>query len=293
MPGPGTFFFGDEERQEVADVMQSGYLCRYGRDDDPDFKQKVFSLERMFASFTGAQYCVAVNSGTGAIMASLVALGIKPGDEVLVPGYTFIASMSAVIAVGGVPVLTEIDESLTMDPIDAERKITPRTRFILPVHMLGNPCDMGGIVALANKHNLHVVEDCCQALGGAYRGKKLGTVGELGAFSLNVYKVINAGDGGLLITNDETLYKNAFAFHDQGHFPLRKGSEIGNRSLIGLNMRMNELTGAYALGQLRKLDRILEILRAKKATFKNSIQAGRLEGKIGRASCRERVYVQV
>ncbi|NPV86109.1 MAG: DegT/DnrJ/EryC1/StrS family aminotransferase [Anaerolineae bacterium] len=278
MPGPGTFFFGDEERQEVMEVMQSGYLCRYGSDDDPNFKQKVYTLEREFARFTGAQYCVAVNSGTSALMAALVALGIRPGDEVLVPGYTFIASMSAVLAVGGVPVLTEIDESLTMDAVDAENKISPRTRFILPVHMLGNPCDMTRIMALAKKYNLHVVEDCCQALGGGYQGRKLGTIGALGAFSLNIYKVINAGDGGMLITNDQTLYQRAFAFHDQGHLPLRKGVEIGNRTLIGLNMRMNELTGAYALGQLRKLERILNTLRAKKALFKQAIQAGGLEG---------------
>jgi dTDP-4-amino-4,6-dideoxygalactose transaminase len=178
--------------------------------------------------------------------------------------------------VGGVPVLTEIDESLTMDPIDAEAKITPRTRFILPVHMLGNPCDMERIVALAKRRGLTVIEDCCQALGGAYQGKKLGTIGALGAFSLNSYKVIYAVDGGLLVTSDRDLYERAFAFHDQGHLPLRKGVEIGNRSLIGINMRMNEMTGAFALGQLRKLDRILAVLHEKKQIFKRAIQEGNI-----------------
>lgn len=278
MPGPGFFFFGDEERKEVMDVLESGYLSRYGKDDDPRYKQKVYTLEREFAQKIGSRFCVAVNSGTSALMASLVAVGLKPGDEVLVPGYTFIASMSSVIAVGGIPVLVEVDESLTMDPEDAERKITPRTKFIMPVHMLGNPCDMEKIMALADKYNLIIVEDCCQALGGSYRGKRLGTFGACAAFSLNNYKVINSGDGGLLVTNDETLYRRAFAFHDQGHLPLRKGVEIGNRTIIGINMRMNELTGAFALGQLRKLDLILETLRSKKARFKAGIQAGGLEG---------------
>jgi dTDP-4-amino-4,6-dideoxygalactose transaminase len=274
MPGPGFYFYGDEERKEVEDVLESGYLSRYGKEDDPKFKQKVFTLEAEFARKMGAAYCVAVNSGTGALMASLVAAGLRPGDEVLVPGYTFIASMSAVIAVGGVPVLTEIDDSLTVDPADAEKKITPKTRFIMPVHMLGNPCDLERLLALAKKHNLVVIEDCCQALGGGYRGQRLGSFGALGAFSLNNYKVINAGDGGILITSDQELYRRAFAFHDQGHLPLRKGVEWGNRTILGINMRMNELTGAFALGQFRKLDIILSTLRSKKDRFKQILQAG-------------------
>ena len=276
MPGPGFYFFGEEERKEVEDVLTSGYLSRYGREDDPQFKHKVFSFEAEFSHKMGSQYCVAVNSGTSALMASLVAVGIKPGDEVLIPGYTFIASISSVIAVGGRPVLVEVDESLTMDPADAENKITDRTRIIMPVHMLGNPCYMARLQALAQKFNLSIIEDCCQALGGSFSGQRLGTFGALGTFSLNNFKVINSGDGGVLITNNHELYQRAFAFHDQGHMPLRKGVELGKRTLIGINMRMNELTGAFALGQLRKLDSILSTLRHKKALFKQAIQAGGL-----------------
>jgi 8-amino-3,8-dideoxy-alpha-D-manno-octulosonate transaminase len=276
MPGPGVYFYGKEERQEVEDVLSSGYLSRYGKEDDPQFKHKVFSLEQEFARKLGARHCVAVNSGTSALMACLVAMGLKPGDEVLVPGYTFIASMAAVIAVGGVPVLVEVDDSLTLDPADAEAKISERTRYIMPVHMLGNPCDMGRIQALAEKHHLKIIEDCCQALGGSYREQRLGTIGSMGAFSLNNFKVINAGDGGLLITDSKPLYQRAFAFHDQGHLPLRQGVEVGKRTIMGINMRMNELTGAFALGQLKKLDLILETLRRKKAKFKEAIQAGGL-----------------
>jgi len=142
------------------------------------------------------------------------------------------------------------------------------------VHMLGNPCDMGRIQSLAEKHHLRIIEDCCQALGGSYQGRKLGTIGALGTFSLNSYKVINTGEGGLLVTNNKALYKRAYAFHDQGHLPLRKGVEIGKRTILGINMRMNELTGAFALGQLKKLELILETLRQKKAKFKDAIRAG-------------------
>jgi len=276
MPGPGAYFYGEEERREVEDVLTSGYLSRNGKEGDPKFKHKVFSLEAEFARTMGARYCVAVNSGTSALMASLVAIGLKPGDEVLVPGYTFIASMSAVIAVGGIPVLVEVDESLTMDPVDAERKISDHTRLIMPVHMLGNPCDMQRIMGLAEKYHLKILEDCCQALGGSYHNRRLGTLGAFGTFSLNNYKVINSGEGGLLITNSKALYRRAFAFHDQGHMPLRQGVEIGKRTIMGINMRMNELTGAFALGQLRKLDLILATLRQKKKRFKEAIQAGGL-----------------
>ncbi|HEY9161268.1 MAG TPA: DegT/DnrJ/EryC1/StrS family aminotransferase [Desulfomonilia bacterium] len=278
MPGPGAYLIGDEEYNEVVEVLKSKHISRYGSDDDPLFRQKVHTLEREFAEHMNAQYSVAVNSGTSALMASLIALGIGRGDEVLVPGYTFIASMSSIIAVGGTPVLVEVDESLTMDPADIESRITKKTKAVMPVHMLGNPCNMKAICDIAHRHELSVVEDCCQALGGSFQGKKLGTWGKIGAYSLNVYKVISAGDAGILITDDKSLYERAFGFHDQGHLPRRKGVEIGNRSLIGINMRMNELTGAFALAQLRKLDRILELLREKKARFKKAISDAGLKG---------------
>lgn len=277
MAGPGTFIVDDIERHEVEEVLESGYLSRYGREDDPRFKKKVVTLEREFARKIGVDYCVAVNGGTGALMASLVALGVGPGVEVLVSGYTFVASISAIIAVGGIPVLTEIDESLTMDSVDIEKKITERTKVIMPVHMLGYPCNMDKIMEIANRHNLFVLEDSCQALGASYKGKKLGSIGHIGAFSLNINKTISSGDGGLITTNEEELYKRAFGFHDQGHIPLRMGVEIGKRSLIGINLRMNELTGAFALGQLKKLDLILKLLKEKKEKFRKALFEGSIK----------------
>ena len=272
MPGPGAFWIGEEEINEVVDVLRTGHLSRYGSEDDPNFKHKVISFEQEFARQTNAKHCVAVSGGTSALINCLSAMGVGPGDEVIVPGYTFIATMSAVIFVRAIPVLAEIDDSLTMDPKDFERKITPRTKAVIPVHMLGNPCNMDEIMRIANEHNIMVLEDCCQACGASYHGQSVGKLGKMAAFSLNIFKTITAGDGGMLITDDDKLFERAFAFHDQGHLPYRMGAEIGKRTIIGMNQRINEVTGAVALAQVRKLPQIVKTLRAKKARLKNQLQ---------------------
>jgi dTDP-4-amino-4,6-dideoxygalactose transaminase len=273
MPGPGSQWIGREEIQEVMDVMESGYLFRYGNLDDPKYKHKVYSLEKEFAEWCGVRHALAVSSGSGALICALKAVGIEPGDEVIVPAYTFIASFSSIIQAGGVPVLAEIDDSLNIDPADIERRLTKKTKALMPVHMLGNACDMAALMGLAGKHGLPVVEDACQANGGSYKGRKLGTIGRVGAFSLNIFKTVTAGDGGLVVTDDEALYKLAFGFHDQGHAPLRTGVEVGKRSVLGMNFRMNELTGAVALAQVRKMPRIIAALREKKKKFKEAVGA--------------------
>jgi len=271
MPGPGFYLIGEEEEREVLDVLRSGYFFRYGSESDPKFRHKVKSFERAVADEFGVEHALAVTSGTAALITAFAAAGIGPGDEVIVPGYTFIASISSIIMRGAVPVLAEIDESLTLDPEDVRRKITPRTRAIVPVHMLGNPCDMDPIMAIAREHNLTVIEDAAQSFGGSYRGRRLGAIGDLGIYSFNIYKTINAGDGGMVVAHERSLYERAFAFHDQGHLPLRMGVEAGNRSVIGQNFRMNELTGAVLLAQFRKLDGLLERLRAIKARFRSRL----------------------
>jgi dTDP-4-amino-4,6-dideoxygalactose transaminase len=271
MPGPGSQWIGREEIAEVLDVLESGSVFRYGDLDDPKFKHKVYTFEREFAAGCGVRHALAVSSGSGALICALKALGVGPGDEVVVPAYTFIASFSSIIFAGGVPVLTEIDESLNIDPADIEPRLTKRTKAIMPVHMLGNACDMDAIMAVAAKHGLPVIEDACQANGGSYKGRRLGSIGRMGTFSLNVFKTITAGDGGIVVTDDEALYKHAFGLHDQGHSPLRSGVEVGQRSVLGMNFRMNELTGAIALAQLRKLPRIIATLRDKKRRFKEML----------------------
>jgi dTDP-4-amino-4,6-dideoxygalactose transaminase len=265
---------GEEERREVEEVLASGHLSRYGKEEDPCFKRKVLTLEREFAKRMGTKYALATNGGTGSLMCALVAIGVGRGTEVVVPGYTFVASISAVIAVGGTPILAEVDESLNLDPSDIENRLSKKTKAIIPVHMLGNPCDMDRIMAVCGKHSIPVVEDACQSVGASYKNKMTGTFGAINAYSLNINKTITTGDGGMVVTDDQDLYERAFGFHDQGHKPLRSGLEIGKRSLVGINLRINELTGAFGLAQLRKLDAIVALLRDKKKKFKEAIQAG-------------------
>ncbi len=174
MPGPGSYLVGKEEIKELMDVMESGHLSRYGDLNDPDFKHKVHTLEEEFAEYCGIPYALTTSSGTGSLLIPLIALGANPGDEVIVPAYTFVASFSSIIFAGFTPVLAEIDDSLTLDPKDVEARITSKTRAIMPVHMLGNPCKMNEIMEIARKHNLVVIEDSCQAAGASYRGRKLG-----------------------------------------------------------------------------------------------------------------------
>jgi len=268
MPGPGMDIIGEEEKEALNEVIESGYLYRYGNLEDPDFHAKVWNLERDFAQKIGVKYALAVNSGTSALLTSLWSLGIGPGDEVIVPGYTFIASITSIIFSGAIPILAEIDETLTLDPSDVRKKITNRTKAIMLVHMLGNPGHINEIKQIAQENELYLIEDCAQAMGAKYKGKSVGTYGNIGAFSLNVYKTITAGDGGILITNDEDLYKRAFAIHDQGHLPLRQGVEQGKRTILGLNFRMNELTAAVAGVQFKKLDYIISQLHDKKQKLK-------------------------
>lgn len=270
--GPGAFSIGEEEKKELLEVIESGYLFRYGSMEDPAFGHKAFTLEQEFAAANGMKHCLATTSGTASLLCCLAALGIGEGDEVIVPGYTFIASISSIMLMGAMPVLAEIDSSLTIDPRDIECKITKRTKAIMPVHMLGNPCDMDAIMAVAGRHGLAVIEDCCQAAGARYKGRPVGTMGDISAFSLNIFKTITSGDGGLVVTNDDRLYERAFGFHDQGHKPNRAGVEVGNRSIVGMNFRINELTAAVALAQFRKLPGIIGRLHGQKATLKALIR---------------------
>ena len=270
--GPGSYVFGAEEKKELMDVIEAGSLFRYGTPGVDGFQGKVATFEKEMADLLGHKHVVATNAGTSSLLACLAALGIGMGDEVIVPGYTFIASISTIIMMNAVPVLAEIDDSLTIDPDKIEELITPRTKAIIPVHMLGNPCKMDKIMEIAKKHNLYVIEDCCQAVGASYHGKCCGTIGDMGAYSLNVFKTITTGDGGFVGCSDQDLYERAFGFHDQGHKPSRMGVEVGNRSIVGINMRMNELSGAVALAQTRKLPTILKTLRQKKAMLKAQLQ---------------------
>ena len=163
MPGPGMELIGEEEKQALIEVIESGHLFRYGSTDNAAFKAKVYTLEQEVAKRIGVRYGVAVNSGTTALLVALTGLGIGAGDEVIVPGYTFIASISSIAYARAVPILAEVDETLNLDPGDVARKITPRTRAIMAVHMLGNPARIDELKAIADKHDLFLIEVCAQA----------------------------------------------------------------------------------------------------------------------------------
>jgi dTDP-4-amino-4,6-dideoxygalactose transaminase len=271
MPGPGSYWIGEEEKREVLEVIASGQLSRYGDLSDPRFLHKVITLEQEFAAYVGVRHAVATSSGTSCLLISLMVNGLQRGDEVIIPTYGFVATYSAALFAGLVPVPAEIDDSLTLDPRDLHRRITPRTKAIVPIHMLGNPAEMEAIGDVARKHGLPIIEDCCQAAGAVYRGRKVGSFGRSAAFSLNIFKTITAGDGGIFVTDDPRLREAAFAMHDQGYLASGGGLAIGNNSILGLNFRMNELTAAVARAQLGKLDRITATLRAKKERLKQAI----------------------
>jgi len=261
---PGGMEIGQEEKTAVMEVLDERTLFRYY--GPTDFVSRVSRLEEAFAAHFGPRYALAVNSGTAALITALVALGIGPGDEVIVPAYTFIASATAVLAARAVPVIAEVDESLTLDPLALEAKITPYTRAIMPVHMRGAPCAMDQIMEIARKHDLKVIEDVAQAVGGTYAGKRLGTIGHVGAFSLQFHKIITTGEGGMVVTNDQSLFHRARMYHDSAGF--WRMEHPGELPIPGVNYRMSEIAGALGLVQLGRLEGLLARMRELKARLK-------------------------
>ncbi|MFH1969857.1 MAG: DegT/DnrJ/EryC1/StrS family aminotransferase [Verrucomicrobiota bacterium] len=240
-------------------VTPSAWLFRYYGTNS-----RVERLEKEFAAKIGCKHALAVNSGTSALIAAFVAAGVGPGDEVILPGYTFFASVSAIVVAKAIPVITEIDESLTLDPAAVEKAITPRTKAILVVHILGLPARMEKLRAIADKHKLTLIEDVAQATGGSYKGKMLGAWGDIGCFSFDAYKVMGTGEGGMLTTDKEWLYTRAQSYHDTAACwrPNRFARERKSGELFcGENYRLSEMAGAIGLAQLRKLDWINESTR--------------------------------
>ena len=269
---PGGLEIGEEEKKAVMEVLDSKYLFRYyGPTDAPS---KVAELEKAFAARIGTKHALAVNSCTSALISALIACGVGPGSEVIVPGYTFFASCAAVVAAKAIPIIAEVDNTLTLDPDDFEKKITERTKAVIPVHMRGVPCDMERIMAIAKKHNIKVIEDVAQAMGGTYKGKPLGSFGDCGCFSLQYHKIITSGEGGLVVCDDDLISDRIQAYHDTAACwrPDRFGlPRYKGEVFPGVNFRMSELAGAVALVQLGKLDRILDRMRSLKARIKNQI----------------------
>jgi 8-amino-3,8-dideoxy-alpha-D-manno-octulosonate transaminase len=270
---PGFEVFGAEEKKEIMDVLDTGVLFRYEFGEQRKGVFKVRQFEEKFAAYCGCQHAQAVTSGTAALKVAMAALGIGPGDEVITQGFTFVATWEAIFDVGAVPVFTEVDETLNMDPADLEKKITPKTRLIIPVHMLGAQARIQEILAVANRHGIPVLEDTAQAPGAKLNGKALGSFGVCGTFSLDAVKTITTGEGGMIITNDEKVWRAMSEYHDHGHdHAVNPGGRGGEgRSFIGFNYRMMELQGAIGLAQLAKLDGIVAAQQKNKAALKEAV----------------------
>jgi len=257
---PGGNLIDHEEEASVLETLRSKRLFRYyGPVEGPS---KVDQLEAEFAAYMGVKRALAVTSGTAALITALNGIGVGPGDEVIVPAYTWIASAAAVLAAGAIPIVAEIDDSLTLDPKDAEAKITPYTKAIMPVHMRGTPCQMDELMAVARRHGLKVIEDSAQADGASYKGRQVGSIGDVGTFSLQFNKILTSGEGGMVITNDEDIWKRSVMYHDvvggmRNNFSM-------DETLWGINFRMPELLAAVMLVQLRRLDGLLSAMRARK-----------------------------
>jgi dTDP-4-amino-4,6-dideoxygalactose transaminase len=264
---PGGMRIGPEEEAEVLEVLRSKRLFRYY--GPARGESKVAQFEAAFAQRIGVPHAAAVSSGTAALMSALVGLGVGPGDEVIVPAYTWIATASAAVAVGAVPIIAEVDESLTLDPADVARKITPRTRAIMAVHMRGAPCNMDALQAVARPQGVALVEDVAQAAGASYGGRRLGSIGDAGAFSLQFNKIITAGEGGVVTTASDATHERVLMYNDVVG-GLRNGLPP-EQILPGINLRMGELGGAVALAQLRRLDDLLLAMRRNKAAIKGAV----------------------
>lgn len=234
-------------------VLATGGLSRYHTSGVSEVKKFEGELQEFF----GVRHALAVNSGTSALICALVGAGVGPGDEVLVPAYTWIATAAAALAVGAIPVLVEIDDSLTMDPTDIENKITERTKAIIPVHMINLAANMDAIMKIAAAHDLFVIEDACQAIGLTYRGRRIGSIGHAAAFSFNQHKNIKSGEGGAVLTNDDRVHVRALMYHDVGSY-IRADSPGADEPLfVGVNFRMPEIAAAILRPQLKSLDSML------------------------------------
>lgn len=265
---PGYEVFGEEERKAINELFDAngGVLFAHGFDALRNGVYKVREFEAAAAKKFGVAHAQAVSSGTAALRVALAALGIGRGDDVIIPSFTFVATAEAVIQSGANLVVVDVDESLNIDPGAIEAAVTSNTRAIIAVHMLGAPADMEAIGKIASKHDLKVIEDAAQAVGGSYRGRYLGTIGDAGCFSFDAGKVIITGEGGMVVTNDYSTFEKARAYHDHGHeysTTVGRGEEgaIGE----GFNYRMMELQGAIGIVQLGKLDSIVNAQRRNKA----------------------------
>ncbi len=261
---PGVHYYDRQELEAVTRVVKSGSPFRfYG----PDHQREVDGFENEFASYIGTRYCLAVSSGTAALQVALAAMGVGPGDEVLLPGYFWVSTVSAVVRSGAIPGLVDVDRSFSMDPEDLVKKISERTRAVIMVHMGGVMGKVARVRDICHKHGLLLLEDCAQAGGASQFGKKAGSFGDMAIFSFQLNKNFTSGEGGAIVTDSEEFYNKAFAVHDLGYSRRADGRlefDDPEYQRWGIGCRMTEMVGALLRVQLGKLDSILASMRATK-----------------------------
>ncbi|MFH1567906.1 MAG: DegT/DnrJ/EryC1/StrS family aminotransferase, partial [Gemmatimonadota bacterium] len=260
---------GEAEVNRVRRLIESGRMFRYGKGGECS------QFERDWARYVGAKHARLSRSGTSALYTALVGLGVGPGDQVIVPAYTYMATALAVLGAGAIPVVADVDESLTLSPKDVERRLTPHTRAIIPVHMVGLPCDMARLMAVARQHDLLVLEDACQAVGGGYRDRKLGSIGHAGAFSFNFFKNISCGEGGIFVTSSPAVCDRGSVAVDCCSFYWNPEEDRPELQFAGHNFRASEFEGAILNVQLGRLEGILTRMREHK---KQVLEAGKEAG---------------
>jgi 8-amino-3,8-dideoxy-alpha-D-manno-octulosonate transaminase len=262
---PGTEWFGAEERREIEEVLETGILFRYGHEAERKGIFKAREFEAEVKKLTGAPYALAVSSGSAAIAIALAAAGVGAGDEVIVPPFTFIATIEAVLFVGALPVFAEIDETLCLSAKGIQQAISPKTRAVCLVHMCGAMADMDAILEVINRHGLILVEDAGQAFGASYHGRSTGLFGRAGSYSFDFFKIATAGEGGVFVTEEEKTWRLADAYADHGHSHQGSNRGMESHAVLGFNYRISELHAAVGLAQTRKVPRIREVNRKHKA----------------------------
>lgn len=268
---PGFEWMGAEEKAEINQVLDQGFIFRYNFDGVRNGVFKAREMEALLSERMQTKHAHLVSSGTAALSVAYAAMGVGAGDEVIVPTFTFVASVEAVAAAGAIPVFADVDDTLCLSAAAIEKVITPRTKAINVVQMCGGMADMDAIMALAKKHNLLVIEDACQAIGGSYKGKPLGSIGDAGCFSFDSVKTITCGEGGGIITNNETIYNNSHMYSDHGHDHIGNDRGAETHPIMGLNYRISDLNAAMGLAQLRKLDDMIAVQRKNNAQIKAAL----------------------
>lgn len=261
---PGTELFGEEEKKEIQDVLNTGILFRYNHEAQRNNIWKARDFENEVKKITGAKYALAVSSGSAGIMAALAAAGIGTGDEVIVPPFTYVATIEAVLMLGAIPVFAEIDETLCLSAEGIEKAVGPKTKAVCLVHMCGGMADMDSLLPVIRKHNLILVEDAGQAFAASCKGTYTGLFGQAGSYSFDFFKIATAGEGGVVVTNDEKTYHLAEYFCDHGHDHIGNNRGMENHPIIGFNFRISELHAAVGLAQTRRVPYIREKNRKHK-----------------------------